>query len=69
MSSPVFILAGIGILASAAAVVFAVLVIGIRRGDRGHLSSSPGSNSDAFARRILVGVRYPREGDVEGGDQ
>ena len=69
MCSPVFILAGIGILASAAAAIFAVFVIGIRRGDRGHLSNSPGSNSDAFARRILVGVRYPSESDEEGGDQ
>ena len=69
MSSPVFILAGIGILASAAAAIFAVLVIGIRRGDRGRLSNSPGSNADAFARRILVGVRYPSESDEEAGDQ
>lgn len=59
MSSPIFILAGIGILASVAATIFAVLVIGIRRGDRSHLSNSPDSNSDAFARRNLVGVRYP----------
>jgi len=69
MSSPVFILAGIGILASAAAAIFSVLVIGIRRGDRGRLSNSPGSNADAFARRILVGVRYPSESDEEAGDQ
>lgn len=69
MSFLVFILAGIGILASAAAAIFAVLVIGIRRGDRGRLSNSPGSNSDAFARRILVAVRYPSESGEEAGDQ
>lgn len=70
MSAPILlVLVGVGFLVVTVTVILAVLVIGIRRGDRGHLSNSPGSNSDAFARRILVGVRYPRESDKEGGDQ
>ena len=61
--SPETILAGVGILASAAAVIFAVIIIGIRRGDRCHLANAPRSYSDALARRILVGIRYPSENE------
>jgi hypothetical protein len=68
ITTPILVLAITGILTAAVIVILAVLVIGIRRGDRGHLSNSPCSNSDAFARRILVGVRYPRESE-EGEDQ
>lgn len=68
ITTPILVLAATGILAAAAMVILAMLVIGIRRGDCGHLSNSPASNSDAFARRILVGVRYPRETE-EGDDQ
>ena len=57
--SPIIVLAGVGVIAVAATVTLAVLIIGIRRGDRRHLSSAPRSVSDAFARRLLVGVRYP----------
>lgn len=57
--SPVLVLAGVGIMAVSAAVTLAVLIIGIRRGDRRHLASAPRSNSDAFARRLLLGVRSP----------
>ena len=41
------------------AVVFVMLVIGIRRGDRaGHLSDAPGTVLDALTRKFLgVGVR------------
>lgn len=67
MSAPVLVLAATGFLGVAATSILAVLVIGIRRGDRGHLSNSPGSNPDAIARRILVGVRYPNESDKEDG--
>jgi hypothetical protein len=55
----ILVLAGVGVIAVSAAVTLAVLIIGIRRGDRRHLSAAPQSNSDAFARRLLVGVRYP----------
>jgi hypothetical protein len=61
MPAPILILAGVGILAGAALVTFAVLVAGIRRGDRAHLARAPRSHSDALARRILVGVRYPSD--------
>jgi hypothetical protein len=57
--SPIVVLTGVGVMAVSATVVFAVLVIGIRRGDRRHLASEPQSNSDAFARRLLLSVRYP----------
>ncbi len=57
--SPILVLAGVGVLAVAAAVTLAVLTIGIRRGDRRHLASGPRSSSDTFARRLLLGVRYP----------
>jgi hypothetical protein len=68
ITTPILVLAVTGILAGFAMAILAMLIIGIRRGDRGHLSNSPRSNSDAFARRILVGVRYPRESE-EGDDQ
>ena len=56
MPAPILILAGVGILAGAALATLAVLVTGIRRGDRARLSAAPRSHSDALARRILVGV-------------
>jgi hypothetical protein len=55
----ILVLAGVGVIAVAAAVTLAVLIIGIRRGDRRHLASAPRSAPDAFARRLLLGVRYP----------
>lgn len=57
--SPIVVLAGVGVMAVSVAVTLAVLIIGIRRGDRRHLASAPHSNSAAFARRLLLGVRYP----------
>jgi len=65
MSPPILILAGTGLLAGAALGILAVLVIGIRRGDRGRLSRAPESRSDALSRRILTGVRYPCENSEE----
>jgi predicted RND superfamily exporter protein len=55
----ILVMAGVGVVAAFAATVLAVLIIGIRRGDRHHLADKPRSVSDAFARRLLVGVRYP----------
>jgi len=57
--SPILVLAGVGVLAVAVAVTFAVVIIGIHRSDRRHLAGGPRSASDAFARRLLLGVRYP----------
>lgn len=65
--SPIIVLAGVGAVAVSAAVVFVVLVIGISRGDRHHLADAPRPGSDAFARRLLVGIRHP--GSTEGEDQ
>jgi hypothetical protein len=46
-------------LSGAAAGVFVMLVIGIRRGDRArHLADEPGTHLDALTRSVLgVGVR------------
>jgi hypothetical protein len=63
----IIVLAGVGFLGIAAAVTLTVLIIGIHRGDRRHLRNAPRSSSEAFARRILVGVRYP--GDDTEEDQ
>ena len=57
--SPILVLASVGALAVLALVVLAVLIIGIRRGDRRHLANPPRSHSEALARRLLLGVRYP----------
>jgi len=64
---PVIILAGVGVMAVSAVVILTVLIIGINRGDRRHLTNAPRSNSEALARRLLVGVRYPS--GTEGEDQ
>lgn len=68
MQAPFLVLAGVALLAGAALGILTVLIIGIRRGDRGHLTHTPESHSGALARRILVGVRYPSESS-EGEDQ
>ena len=49
-------------LSGAVAGVFAILVIGIRIGDRAHrLTDEPGTNLDALTRSVLgVGVRTSR---------
>jgi hypothetical protein len=57
--SPIVVLAGVGVIAVASALTLAVLIIGIHRGDRRHLASAPRSVSEALARRLLLGVRYP----------
>lgn len=65
--SPIIVLAGVGIIAVLALATLAVLIIGIHRGDRHHLADAPRSGSEALARRLLVGVRYP--GNEEGEEQ
>ena len=57
--SVILVLAGVGILAVAATAILAVLITGINRGDRRHLANAPRSTSEAFARRLLLGVRCP----------
>ena len=48
-----------------AAVAFLILIaIGVRKGDRGDLSSPAGSRIDAVTRRVIgVGIRRDEEGD------
>jgi len=57
--SPIIVLAGVGVIAVSAAVTLTVLIIGIRGADRRHLANAPQSHSEEFARRLLLGVRYP----------
>jgi hypothetical protein len=68
MSPPILVLAGVGLLTVAGLGILATLIVGIRRGDRGPLTNAPKSHSDALARRILIGVRYPGK-DSEGDDK
>jgi hypothetical protein len=57
----ILVLAGVGIIAAFALAILAVLITGIRRGDRQHLVNAPRSASESLARRLLVGVRYPAQ--------
>jgi hypothetical protein len=68
MSAALLILAGVALLAGVGLGILALLITGIRRGDRGHLTNAPSSHPDAIARRLLVGVRYPSDSD-DGEDQ
>jgi hypothetical protein len=63
MTLLILALAGAGILAGIVLAILATAIIGIRQGDRDHLSNAPHSYPDAFARRILVGVRYHSQGE------
>jgi len=65
MSALLLILASVSVLAAIGLGILAILIAGIRRGDRAHLSNKPGSHPDAFARRLLVGVRYPGDSGEE----
>jgi hypothetical protein len=67
--SAIIVLAGVGIIAVSATVIFTILIIGIRRGDRRHLANGPQSNSDAFARSLLLGVRYPASSPESANQQ
>jgi hypothetical protein len=62
---PAIILAVVGVLAFVAAGIFVTLTIGIRLGDRSHLTNAPRSQSEALARRLLVGTRYLSENSEE----
>jgi hypothetical protein len=57
----ILVLAGVGTISVFVLAILTVLITGIRRGDRRHLASASQSNSDAFARRLLVGVRCPAQ--------
>jgi hypothetical protein len=71
MSTPVLVLAGVGLLSVALLGIFTVFVIGIQRcdrGHRGHLFRAPTHHSDALARRLLVGVRYSPQNTEENDE-
>ena len=48
----------VALLAGASATVLALLVLGVRRGDRGkRLTGQPGSRSEMLSQRMLTGSR------------
>ena len=51
-------------LSGIAASAFAVIVAGIRRGDRTPLTSDPASHADAIARQVVGGVCYREESNL-----
>jgi len=52
------ILGSVALTGAAFAVGLLMIIIGIRRGDRAkRLTGRPGSNCEAFARRLLTGSR------------
>jgi hypothetical protein len=60
------ILGSVALIGAASAVGLLIIIVGIHRGDRGkRLTGRPGSNCEAFARRLLIGSRgyeRPRDG-------
>lgn len=52
------ILGSVALLGGALAMGLLIIIVGIHRGDRGNrLTGRPGSNCEAFARRLLTGSR------------
>jgi hypothetical protein len=52
------ILGAVALLTGASATVLALLIIGVRRGDRGkRLTGQPGSRSEMLSQRMLTGSR------------
>ena len=52
------ILGVVALLTGASATVLALLILGVRRGDRGkRLTGQPGSRSEMLSRRVLTGSR------------
>jgi hypothetical protein len=52
------ILGAVALLTGASATVLALLIIGVRRGDRGkRLTGQPGSRAEMLSRRMLTGSR------------
>jgi len=57
-------------LTGAVATVLALLILGIRRGDRGkRLTGQPGSRSEMLSRRVLTGSRGCDSRDDAGEGQ
>ena len=64
MSPLIVIIAIPAALFSIAAIALAVIVTGIRQGDRAPLTCGPASRADAISRRIVGGVRFREEPSV-----
>ena len=64
MFSVIVIIAIPAALSGIAAIAFAVIVAGIRQGDRTPLTSDPVGHADAIARRVVGGVRYGDESNL-----
>jgi hypothetical protein len=62
MPQVLVILSAAAVLSGAALGILALLVAGIRRGDRSRLADDPGNRVDAIARRLLVGIRDHHDG-------
>ena len=56
---PVSLIVGsVALMGGAFVIGLLMIIVGIRRGDRGkRLTGRPGSNCEAFARRLLTGSR------------
>lgn len=62
---PVIIIIAIPMaLSGIAACAFAVIVAGIRKADRGRLTSGPASCAEGIARRVVGGVRHRGESNT-----
>ena len=63
------VLGSVALMGGAFAGGLLLVIIGIRRGDHGkRLTGCPGSNSEAFARRVLTGSRgYDSTSDAGEG--
>ena len=58
------ILAASPVLLLGAVAFFVLIVVGIRKGDRGDLASPPSNRIDAITRRVVgVGIRSNEEGE------
>ena len=63
------ILGAVAFLAGVSATVLALLILGVRRGDRGkRLTGQPRSRSEMLSQRVLTGSRGcdPRDNAEEG---
>ncbi len=61
------ILAASPVLCLGTVALFVLIVVGIRKGDRGDLASPPGNRLDAVTRRV-VGVGVRADADHKEGD-
>jgi hypothetical protein len=64
------ILSAAALLTGASATLLVLLILGVRRGDRGkRLTGQPGSHSEMLSRRVLTGSRGCDSRDHAGEGQ